>query len=350
MARKQQTLPRDFLTLLERGDLSQLKSVFDRCEIDARDRDTKRTALAFDLCPDALTRWLVSRGADLGATDTWGNTPLHVRAGTRRGQIDVLLELGADVHASRASIGTPLHAAASSKNVINAAKLLARGARVDAKDREGLTPLEVALQGCTNADLEPMLELAKVLLDAGASRTPAARGYVETIGKRFEFMRARIHPEWVERLSRALNGLYALFEVAPVPTRTMHDGRSPIRTTARTWQAQHQELWSLLVPPTGPAATVQGEVIRISGRIGHELLDNGGLNWGPEFRKMGRAFLAHLRSGNALSAPELARARAIVEGLRVDTDADVDGMAELAVSWVLGNPDPIQLEPPDDSL
>ena len=38
----------------------------------------KQTAFAYDECPDELARWLVAEGADLSATDSWGNTPLHI--------------------------------------------------------------------------------------------------------------------------------------------------------------------------------------------------------------------------------------------------------------------------------
>lgn len=34
-------------------------------------------------------------------------------------------------------------------------------------------------------------------------------------------------------------------------------------------------LWDYLVPPSGQAETAQGEIIRIAGRIQHEMLDNG---------------------------------------------------------------------------
>ena len=121
---KRKTLPKDFELLLERGTIAELKAVFDVCEIDARGGYSKQTALAFDKCPDDLARWLVAQGADLSATDTWGNTPLHHRARSRRSSIDVLLELGADVNRASSSIGTPLHAAADSHNAANARLLL----------------------------------------------------------------------------------------------------------------------------------------------------------------------------------------------------------------------------------
>jgi hypothetical protein len=114
---------------------------------------------------------------------------------------------------------------------------------------------------------------------------------------------------------------------------------------AKTWQTQHQELWNLLVPSQGPAATVQGEVIRISGRIAHELEDNGGGNWDADFKRMADAFLEHLQGGKPLSPQELVEAAAIVAAVKRKT-GDTARMAELAVKWVTQNPDPVKLNPP----
>ncbi|MDK8193797.1 hypothetical protein QP794_27315 [Paenibacillus sp. UMB7766-LJ446] len=72
-------------------------------------------------------------------------------------------------------------------------------------------------------------------------------------------------------------------------TPAMNDGTAPIQITATTWSKQHQELWEYLIPPQGHAQTVQGEVIRITGRVSHEVLNNGGGNWDAEYRKTGCA-------------------------------------------------------------
>jgi hypothetical protein len=74
---KKQTLPKEFKDLLKTTDLARLQAVFETCDVNARGGYAKQTALAFDDCPDELARWLVARGADLSAVDTWGNTPLH---------------------------------------------------------------------------------------------------------------------------------------------------------------------------------------------------------------------------------------------------------------------------------
>lgn len=346
MARKRKTLPKDFEALLKKGDLATLQAVFDACDLNARGGPCKRTALTFDDCPDTLARWLVAQGADLNATDDWGNTPLHVRSGSARGRIDVLLELGADVNSLKASIGTPLHAAAESKNVENAAKLLAKGASVNAKNSEGLTPLELALQGCTNIELERMAKLARVLLDAGAARTPSMQEFVTEIGKRFEFHRAGFAKEYVQAASEGVADLYRLFGVVPVSPRTVHDCKSPITVISKGWQKQHAELWNLLVPSAGPAATVQGEAIRLAGRIAREIEDNGGANWDGDFRAMLRALLEHLQSGTPLEEPELAKLRPLVEQMLKRGEGDTYPLAELAVTWVLRNPVPRPLQKP----
>jgi hypothetical protein len=342
---RRKTLPKDFELLLERGTLAELKAVFDVCEIDAHGGYSKQTALAFDECPDDLARWLVAQGADLSATDTWGNTPLHQRARSRHSSINLLLELGADVNNASSSIGTPLHAAAHSHNAAHARLLLEHGARANERNKEQLTPLELALRGCNNIDIENMVALAKVLLDAGAEKTPRMKGFVEEIGKRFEFHRSGFDPGRMDAVSSALNELYEIFEVSPVPRRQMHDGNSPVLVKAKTWQTQHEELWNVLVPPKGPAATVQGEVIRISGRISHELDGNGGGNWDADYKRMADAFLEHVQGGKPLSPPDLAEAAAIVAEVKRKC-GDTGRMAELAVKWVMQNPDPVKLKPP----
>ncbi|MCE9547993.1 MAG: ankyrin repeat domain-containing protein [Planctomycetia bacterium] len=343
--RKRKILPKNFESLLQEGDSTKLRAVFDDCEIDARGGYAKQTALAFDNCPDDLARWLVSQGADLSATDTWGNTPLHARARSRRSSINILLELGADVNNTCSSIGTPLHAAADSHNAKHARQLLEHGARVNERNRKHLSPLELALRGCNNIDIENMVALAEVLLDSGAERTPQTKKFVEEIGKRFEFHRSGFNPKDVNAASNALGRLYEIFEVLPVSHRQIHDGTSPVVVKAKTWQKQHQELWELLVPSSGHAATIQGEVIRISGRVSNELLDNGGGNWNADYKMMADAFLEYVQQGVGFSPSDFAEAASIVAEVKRKS-GDTSRMAQLAVKWVLQNPAPLKLKPP----
>ena len=125
----------------------------------------------------------------------------------------------------------------------------------------------------------------------------------------------------------------------------MHDGKALIITKATTAEARHQELWELLVPSGGAAATVQGEVIRISGRIAYELDGNGGVNWDVDFKQMADALLAHLGSGQSLPDLELTEAATIVSELKRQY-GDTRRLSELAVEWVALNQKPVMLSAP----
>jgi hypothetical protein len=342
MAKKRKTLPANFEDLLSKGHLQELIEIFNKCEIDARGGYGKQTALAYSDCPHDLAKWLVEQGADLQATDTWGNTPLHNRSRSISGNIKSLLEIGADVNNQGSSIGTPLHSAADSHNPGNTTLLLAYGAKMDILNSNGLTPLEQALKTCNNIDIVRTVQLARIYLDAGIKITPRMKEFVSEIGKRFEFHKAGFNKDSVAEVSTALDELYTLFEVQPEAERILHDGKSPIVTKEKNWPQQHEELWHLLVPSSGPAETIQGEVIRITGRIANELDGNGGANWDDGFKKMADAFLGFIRQGKPLSSSALAEAEEIVKNVKRKTGG-AERMCELGVNWVIDNPSPLAL-------
>jgi hypothetical protein len=364
---RRKTLPKDFDELLKTADLEALKAVFDNVDVNARGGVFKQTALAFNDCPDDLTRWLVEQGADLDSGDSYGETPLHSRSGHWQGNIAVLLELGADVNHDADGRGTPLHRAAAVGNIATAKMLLEHGADPNALNSKGQSPLVFALERCSNAQIDRMAPVAELLLNAmtaapvkksfigrllgGSSSqssvvTPEMKGMVEKIGKNFEFHRAGFNPESVDAASSALERLYALFEVPPVARRAMYDGKSNIVAKSSTWQNKHHEFWELLVPSRGAASTVQGEVIRISGRISDELERNGGINWDADYRKMVDVLLVHFGTGNALSPSDQDSAARCVSEIK-RRDGDPAELCRLAVNWVELNPKPVSLPTPE---
>ena len=367
---KRKTLPKEFDELLAVGDIPALKAVFDTCQLDARGGVFRQVALAFTECPDELARWLVAQGADISARDQYGDTPLHARAGNWRASVDLLIELGADVNDDAGGRGTPLHRAADVGNMAAIQALLANGARADAANGQGQTPLVYALQRCSNAGIDRIVPVAETLLaalpakappepksflgrlfgggkerEAGTAMTPEMQEYVTRIGTTFEFHRAGFNPEMVEVASNALDRLYALFNVPPVPRRALHDGKSAIHAKAGSWQDQHQELWELLVPSSGAAQTVQGEVVRLAGRITDEIERNGGANWDRDHTRMADALRAYLGSGTPLPDGELAVADQLIAEAK-GKGGDPAQLCRLAVAWVELNPKPVALAPP----
>ncbi|MEL1244819.1 ankyrin repeat domain-containing protein [Flavobacterium sp. DGU11] len=351
MAKKRKTLPTDFSDILKRGDMEEIIGVFDKCEIDARGGYGKQTALAFTECPHELAKWLVEKGLDIEAVNQYDYTPLQHRSEYNIANIKSLLELGADISINNKN-GTPLHCAAKNHAVENVRILLEHGAKADAltsypfsygSDESDSSPLEFTLFFCRNIDIVNTVEIAKILLNAGAAKTEKMKGLVTKIGTEFEFHRPRFNADHVQEFSDALDELYSLFEVTPVPRRVLHDGKSPITVKAETWQKQHNELWELLVPSSGPAQTMQGEVTRISGRILDELEGNGGINWDDDYKVMADAFLGFVQQGKPLSAEDISELSRIVSEVKRKTDKNTRRLAELGVKWVLANPTPVTL-------
>ena len=99
--------------------------------------------------PDVLGA-LVRHGADVGARNDGGETPLHWAVGGREDYVfdpailDVLIGHGADVDARDGEGNTPLHLAALDKNPGLVEVLLRHGADVDARNSDGDTPLLLA--------------------------------------------------------------------------------------------------------------------------------------------------------------------------------------------------------------
>ncbi|THF48738.1 hypothetical protein E6C50_13350 [Flavobacterium supellecticarium] len=351
---KRKTLPKDFQELLKKGDIQELIQLFDKCEIEARGGYSKGTALSFAECPHELAKWLVEQGADIEALNDYSYTPLQERSGNRySGNIRSLLELGANVNTNTPK-GTALHCAAKNHNTENIKTLLEYGAEIDALVSEGYgekkgdyTALELALMSCRNIDIEHTLEASKILLNAGAQKTEKMKAFVTEIGKTFEQFRPNFYDEETEQTSNALDELYSIFEVTPVPRRIIYDGTSPITVTATTWQKQHEELWTLLVPGRGSAQTVQGEVIRITGKVARELLDNGGGNWDTEYKKMVDGYFKYIQQEKPLSQEEIEELAIITNEVKARNTEKIYVMSELGVKWVLNNPIPIHLTATD---
>lgn len=348
MGKKKKTLPKNFEELIEVGDISTLKDVFSQCEWDACGGYSKATALSFYKIPDELVYWLVEQGADINAKDNYKRTPLHSQAISWCGNVRLFLELGADIEAVDSKNETPLHVAAGAFKSQAVQELVVHGANINAKNNKKYTPLAKALAHCRNADIVKMVEIAQILLDAGTPITLDMIESVKQIGKDFEFYKENFNKELLRQTVDSLFRLYEQFNVEPVAKRHIHDGISPITVTATYWQAQHEELWDFLISAQGYAKTIQGEIIRITGRVAHEILDNGGINWDNDYRKMLDALISYFMAGTPLVAATLQEATTLAKQLRNGIGDDEPArLCELAVQWVLANPNPIFLKQPD---
>ena len=348
MGKKKTTLPKDFNELIILGDILALKDVFTKCDINSRGGYYKSTALGFFKIPDELVCWLVEQGADINASDKYGRTPLHEHAQSWCGNVELFIELGADIEALDYHKETPLFAAAASFKPKAVKILVEKGSNINAENTMKLKPLEKALEWCRNANIVNMAEVADILLKAGTTVTPKMKESVARIGQDFEFHRDGFNKDYLKQTDEALYYLYEQFNVMPVERRKVHDGVSQITITTEGWQAQHNELWKLLIPSRGHAKTIQGEVIRITGKIAHEILDNGGVNWDNQYRKMLSMLRYYFDLGTPLDIYDLEEVLTLVKKLHNGYGSDEpERLCELAVNWVINNPSPIILEQPN---
>ena len=343
MAKKKKTLPANFDELLEANNLDALKAVFNECELNAYDRYSfKKPALSFYDIPLELMDWLIAQGADINVKDEYDRTPLHYHVQVNNVErVALLLERGADIEAQDKYKNTPLHFA--EYNAEAAQLLIEKGANINAKDDRGNTPLERMLFRLRNAYIEKAAKTAELYLKAGLKPTKFAKEQITRIGEDFEFHRNNFNLEYLEETDAGLQQLYKLFDVPPVPRRIQHDGKSPIVLAGDTWEERYEQAWALLVPSSGSAITVQGEVVRIAGRVNDELLRNAMGNWDKEYRKMLTAISGYLQQGNPLSESELAEVADIQKHILEDDGTGTQRLCELATAWVVQNPKLIAL-------
>lgn len=118
-------------------------------------------------------------------------------------------------------------------------------------------------------------------------------------------------------------------------------GAMPMRVFSR--------LWDQLVPDSGQCQTLQGEAFRILGRVGYEVYENGGINWGRSCGALLDQYLIVVRLGLSMPPSSVARAEAAVASLkgRSMSVQAVDDITELAVEWVRLNPVLVEMDLPD---
>lgn len=350
--KKRVTLPENFKELADNGDIESLKALYQRCELYASydGRYGLNTALHYGGVPDELVRWLVEQGFDIDIENYYGRTPLYQQATLGRDTVKLLFELGADIEKSDRYGDTPLHTAAQFFHPEIVEFLVEKGANVCRKNDMGQTPLASSLSVCRNADISSAAEISAILIQAGDKVTEDMKEMVKRIGEEFEFHRENFNKDYLAETDAGLKRLYTLFAVGPVAQRKIHDGISSIIVEDGSWENQYESLWNLLIPPEGAAKTVQGEVIRITGRVRDELYRNGGANWDRNYRKMLNGLLRYFASGTPLSEKQLEEVKLLTSSIRAkgaDEDDITNRLCELSVLWVLSNPDPIPLGKPD---
>lgn len=343
---KRKTLPKDLEEYIT--DDEAVKAVFEKCDINAYGTYNKGNIFSYLISEDMI-KWCIEQGADINYIDRFGSTPLmrHLSYANKEHEKEALLLIanGADIHyTDKMYKESAIFKAVQSKRIEAIETLIAAGADLYQKNWHNHTPLENAFCHALPRDIIELVPVTELLLGKGVPVTEALKSEFIRAAKDIEFRRSSLNPDFVPELDAAMDRLYELLDVERVPVRQQYDGKSEIRPKSDTWQKQHAELWELLVPGSGHASTIQGEVIRISGKVCYEILDNGCMNWDSDYQKLVKAFVKYLDMGQRLSDEENAEIAEITKGIKNRDEKDLNRLTELGVKWVTLNPMPIALE------
>lgn len=369
MAKLRMTLPKEFSDFCRtrpykwtEQDIAQCKKLIEPCHPDARERGGyKETALHYYSIPYEIAEWLIERGADVNIANTYG-TPLFKYASV--GDYDIcnlFLEHGADVHIENYAGQTALFYAANKGHYDVVELLLEHGAdpcHHSSSFDNSLTPLLYMLRRIDSLPTKNEAITAELLVRAQREHGglpdeewKQAQKEIARIGHNYNVCKDGVNEDFRRECDcdAAMEQFYTFFDVAPAAPVTKHSGEMPVTIDENIpVDKQHHALWEFLVPLRGKCATIQGEVIRITGRIDDESKGNAGVNWDTEYRKMLKALLEYFVQGSTLDEADIQAARQAVNSINSCKACgcwdETDKLKELAVKWVKQNPTPVPLD------
>jgi len=118
------------------------------------------------------------------------------------------------------------------------------------------------------------------------------------------------------------------------------------------WKQEHRRLWETMVPPRDQATTLQGELVRIAGKLTDQAYRNGNCNWDDAHVRMWQFVGKQLDDPSVFSEEERREIQAAVEEIICDEqcpDLSGDGscyylVGERVIDWCMAHPDPILRE------
>jgi hypothetical protein len=121
----------------------------------------------------------------------------------------------------------------------------------------------------------------------------------------------------------------------------------PLRKS-KSWQEQFEQLWNELVPGSGQAETIQGEMVRAIGRLTDEAYRNGNGNWDDGYCILVQYLRDHLVDSTVFNKFEIDEVKKCLERILDYERPDISGsstcyyrLAEKVVRWCLSKKSPI---------
>lgn len=115
------------------------------------------------------------------------------------------------------------------------------------------------------------------------------------------------------------------------------------------WKKEHGRLWDALVPDSGQADTLQGELVRMVGKLVDQAYRNGNGNWDEAHEKMWRFIATTISKDSTFDLEEQSLIKDKVEDIIRDKACpDLSGngstyyiINEKVIDWCIAHPEPI---------
>ena len=270
--------------------------------------------------------------------------------------VQFLIDQGADVNAVESGEKyTALHFAARDQRLEIVETLLGAGAKADVRDAKGKTPLRHCLsRKDRNPAIVEMLQAReaktkKSTASKTASKAAAATNKkVKKKSKRLSPLaqKAKVHRAGASESSGESSKLKA--QPAGVGSKRKATSQASIAFD-RDWKVEFNRLWKTLVPRRGPARTLQGEIIRLTGRLSDEAFRNGNINWKEDYENAWKFVGQTLHDKKVFPPPVLAEITRHVRWIlrhktTIPTEiagSPYDELTRRAVEWCLAHPRPV---------
>lgn len=189
MFRNKKLLVKGFDKILERGDLKELKQVFNKCDVNATNGKYGSTVFGMKPLNKELLQWLIEQGGDINKPDYYGIPPIFKQVSKDNDNLYIMVELGADIFSNTRDERTLMRCVLDNGTTHQIEFLIKQGLSINATKGQQ-SALEYLLFD-TPENFQDLLEKVEFLLSKGAVVTDKSLKLLSNLKNTLEYRKDR---------------------------------------------------------------------------------------------------------------------------------------------------------------